>query len=488
MDLLDELGLADEHPPEECAVFGIYAPGHEVARLAYFALYALQHRGQESSGIAVSDGRAFECYKDMGLVSQVFNPEILERLTGDLAVGHNRYSTTGSSRIDNAQPLMLKSHLGPLALAHNGNLTNFRELKDELKARGATFLTSSDSEVIGKLFAVAEGDALAEKTRNTVAKLRGSYSVVVATKDAVIGFRDPLGVRPLCLGRLEGGWVVASESCALHTIGAAYEREVRPGEAVILSSAGMESVQLWDVKQHALCLFEYIYFARPDSMINEEAVYTSRFRMGERLAVEHPVAADVVIAIPDSGVPAAMGYAHAARIPYAEGLIKNRYIARTFIQPDDELRKVGIKLKFNPLTHNIKGRRVVLIDDSIVRGNTTRALVKLLKEEGALEVHVRITSPPMIHPCFYGVDTATHEQLIAHEKTVPEICKHIGADSLGYLSIDGLMEATRYAKSNLCRACFTGQYPGEGAGCEARLSERRRTDRRGEPAPTGATV
>lgn len=473
----EQNGLVDDHPPEECAVFGIYAPGQDVARLTYFALYALQHRGQESSGIAVSDGKVMECYKDMGLVSQVFNPEILERLKGHLAVGHNRYSTTGSSRIDNAQPLILKSHLGPVALAHNGNLTNFQDLKRELEDRGITFNTTSDSEVIGKLFALADGQTVAEKVTNTVHRLYGSYSVVLATHEAVVGFRDPLGVRPLCIGRLgdpgltggrpprsDDGWVLASESCALPTIGATLVREVKPGEAVILTKDGMQSVQMLPVERHAMCLFEYVYFSRPDSLINGDAIYNARFRMGQHLAKEHPVAADVVMPVPDSGVPSAFGYAHESGIPYVEGLIKNRYIARTFIQPDDKMRRVGIKLKFNPLTHNIRGKRIVLIDDSIVRGNTTRALVKLLKDEGAREVHVRITSPPMIHPCFYGVDTATHGQLVAHERTVDEIREYIDADSLGYLSLDALMDDTEYPRQNLCRACFTGQYPGETAG------------------------
>ncbi|MBM3465475.1 MAG: amidophosphoribosyltransferase, partial [Armatimonadetes bacterium] len=446
---LESLGLIDDHPAEECAVVGIYAPGHDVSRLAYFALYALQHRGQESSGIAVSDGKQFECYKDMGLVSQVFNPEILQRLQGHLAVAHNRYSTTGSSRIDNAQPLLLKSHLGQLALAHNGNLTNYLELKNELLARGLTFATTSDTEVVLKIFSLAEGDTLAQKLVNTVRRLFGSYSVVLATPDALMGFRDPLGVRPLCIGRIGGerkddGWVLASESCGLATIGATFVREVRPGEAVIIDRGGLQSVQAAELEHHALCLFEYVYFARPDTLINGDNIYNARYRMGQHLAREYPADADLVIAVPDSGVPAAMGYADESGIPYGEGLIKNRYIARTFIQPDDNMRKVGIKLKFNPLTHNIHGKRIVMIDDSIVRGNTTRALVKLLKDEGVKEVHVRITSPPMIHPCFYGVDTATHEQLIAHKYEVPDICKYIGADSLGYLSLDALMEDTGY--------------------------------------------
>lgn len=468
--------FTDEHPPEECAVFGVYAPREDVARLTYFALYALQHRGQESSGIAVSDGRKIDCYKDMGLVSQVYNPEILQRLRGFLAVGHNRYSTTGSSRIDNAQPIILKSHLGPLALAHNGNLTNFTALKNELAEHGSIFTTSSDSEVIVKLFALAEGETLAEKAVATMQRLRGSFSVVVATLDTLVGFRDPLGVRPLCIGRFNSerrrnsrngetprhGWVLASESCALATIGATFEREVEPGEVVVIGSEGLRSVQGVPVKQHALCLFEYIYFARPDSIIGDDAIYNARVRMGERLAEECPVAADSVMPIPDSGVAAALGYAARSGIPYAEGLMKNRYIARTFIQPDDTLRKVGIKLKFNPLTHNIEGKRLIIIDDSIVRGNTTRAIVSLLKDEGAREVHVRITSPPMIHPCFYGVDTSTYSELVASARTVPEICRYIGADSLGYLSLEGLIEATRYPRANLCRACFTGEYPGEG--------------------------
>jgi amidophosphoribosyltransferase len=495
-----DLERDDDHPEEECAVFGIFAPHEDVARLTYFALYALQHRGQESSGIAVSDGHKIDCFKDMGLVSQIYNPEILLRLQGFLAVGHNRYSTTGSSRIDNAQPIMLKSHLGPVALAHNGNLTNFKELKHELVERGSIFHTSSDSEAIGKLFALADGETVAEKAVATLKRLRGSFSVVMATLDTLIGFRDPLGVRPLCIGRIDNerrreprtdddpprrGWVIASESCALATIGATFVREVNPGEVVVIDREGLRSVQAVPVKQHALCLFEYIYFARPDSLIQGDAIYNARYRMGQKLASEYPVGADAVMAVPDSGVPAALGYADASGIPYTEGLIKNRYIARTFIQPDDTLRKVGIKLKFNPLTHNIEGKRVIIIDDSIVRGNTTRAIVKLLRDEGAREVHVRITSPPMIHPCYYGVDTSTYEELIASQMTVDGIREHIGADSLGYLSLDGLMEATRYPRRNLCRACFTGEYPGEGD-FAGRANPRRMRERIKRPVAVAA--
>ncbi|HEY3999796.1 MAG TPA: amidophosphoribosyltransferase [Candidatus Xenobia bacterium] len=455
----------DDKPREACAVFGIYAPGHDVAASTYFGLFALQHRGQESSGIACANGFTVECYKEMGLVSQVYTPEILQRLVGHIAIGHNRYSTTGSSNVLNAQPILIKTHLGPMALAHNGNLTNYQELTKEVQARKLPLVSSSDSELVARLLAVAPGEALADKIRWTMNMCRGSYSIVLCTKDALVGFRDPLGVRPLCIGEMElGTYVLASETCALHTVGARWMRDVKPGEIVVIDESGLHSHPSPAPPREAFCLFEYIYFARPDSLMEGHSIYRARVEMGRVLAHEYPVEADAVLGVPDSAIPSAIGYAEAAGIPYKEGLIKNRYIARTFIQPDDAMRKQGIKMKFNPLVENIAGQRVVVVDDSIVRGNTTRAIVKLLKEAGAKEVHVRITSPPMIHPCFYGVDTATYAELIASQRTVKEIEQHVDADSLGYLSLEGLIQATRHGPSRLCQACFTGRYPGTEAG------------------------
>ncbi|MHB2015909.1 MAG: amidophosphoribosyltransferase [Candidatus Xenobia bacterium] len=455
----------DDKPREACGIFGIYAPGHDVSVSTYFGLFALQHRGQESSGIAVANGQSIECYKEMGLVTQVYSPEILQRLQGHIAVGHNRYSTTGSSNILNAQPIQLKTHLGPIALAHNGNLTNYMELTKTLKERGLAVNSSSDTEIIARLFAVAPGETVVEKLRHVMEQCKGSYSVVMCTKDTLIGFRDPLGVRPLCIGQLEaGGWVLASESCALHTTGAKLVRELAPGEIVTIDDDGLQSHPRPNQTREAFCIFEYIYFSRPDSVMEGRSIYQAREEMGRVLAREHPCEADVVTGVPDSGTPAAMGYAQGSGIPYQECLIKNRYIARTFIQPDDQMRRLGIKMKFNPLIEHIRGRRVVVIDDSIVRGNTTLAIVRLLKECGATQVHVRITSPPMVHPCFYGVDTATYKELIAANMTVPQIAQHVEADSLGFLSLDGLIEATRHGRPRLCRACFTGEYPGSEAG------------------------
>ncbi len=453
-----------------CAVFGVYSrnPSEHVANLTYFALFALQHRGQESSGIAVSDGEAIEVYKDMGLVSQVFNESILERLHGFIAVGHNRYSTTGRSNLENAQPLIVKTHLGPIALAHNGNLINYESLRKQLETEGLSFQTSSDSEVIAKCFAVARGETLEEKLRNTVTPLSGAYSVVFCTKDKLIGMRDPLGIRPLCIGKLSKngrqGWVISSESCALHTVGAEFVRHVEPGEAVIADENGIQSVRLFESKKTASCIFEYIYFLRPDSLANGESVYEARFRMGRSLAKEAPVEADGVMAIPDSSIPAAIGYSFESKLPFFEGLIKNRYIARTFIQPEERLRRMGVRLKFHPLRENLEGKKVVVVDDSIVRGHTTKAIVGLLKEAGAKEVHLRITSPPIRHPCNLGIDMATYEELIANNKTVEEICQYLGASSLHYLGLEGLVGASLNShattgEGKFCTACLTGKYP-----------------------------
>ncbi|WP_129671750.1 amidophosphoribosyltransferase [Candidatus Chloroploca sp. Khr17] len=450
----------DDKPAHECGIFGIVATDADVARLTFFGLYALQHRGQESAGIAVANGRTIRSHKAMGLVSQVFNEENLRPLTGHLAIGHTRYSTTGSSRLENAQPFVVESVLGPLAVGHNGNLTNAATLRQELLTRGVGLTGSSDSEVITQMLAGGEGRTWEEKFKVFMVRAQGAYCLTVLTRDALFAVRDPLGLHPICLGRLgERGWVVASESCALGTIGASFEREVEPGEILMITTEGPRTIAHMPAHKPAECLFEYIYFARPDSLLHGKALHAVRVAQGRELAREAPAEADVVIPVPDSATPAAIGYAQASGLPYSEGLIKNRYIGRTFIQPDDQLRQVGIALKFNALTDNLVGKRVVMIDDSIVRGNTSGPIVRLLREAGASEVHVRVSSPPIRHPCFLGVDMATYPELIAHRLTIPEICQHLGADSLAYLSLEGLINASRHGADTFCRGCFTGKYP-----------------------------
>jgi amidophosphoribosyltransferase len=453
--------LMDDKLHEECGVFGVSAPGEDVARLTYFGLYALQHRGQESAGIATTDGKALMLRTRMGLVATAFDEESLSGLTGQAAIGHTRYSTTGSSRLENAQPLRLEDpNLGWLALGHNGNITNAGPLRIELESQGVSFETTSDSEVIGKLVVASHGSSWASKLRRAMARLTGAYSLTLLTPTQLIAVRDPMGIRPLCMGRLpDGGWVVASESCALMTVGAQFIREVEAGEIITIGAEGLTSYAgLPDVNQ-ATCVFEYIYFARPDSVINNISLYTARQQMGRELAREHPAEADIVIGVPDSATPAAIGYSLESGIPYTEGLIKNRYIGRTFIQPHQHLRERGIGLKFNPLPDVLRGKRVVVVDDSIVRGTTTRPIVELLRRAGATEVHVRIHSPAMNNPCYLGVDTARREELIAHRMSVPEIARHIGADSLGYLSLPGLFRAVGLGGEKLCSGCFTGHYP-----------------------------
>ena len=481
---------------EECGVFGVWAPGEDVARLTYFGLYALQHRGQESAGIATTDGTRLMLRTRMGLVATAFDEESLTPLTGHAAIGHTRYSTTGSSRLCNAQPMHFEHpQLGWMALAHNGNITNAAPLRAELEAQGVQFETTSDSEVLGRLVAASPGGSWVTKFRRAMARLKGAYSLVVLTPTHLMAVRDPLAIRPLCIGRLPGaaqsvegglqkgepiawsplrgtrsaggGWVVASETCALMTIGADFVREVRPGEIVTIGAEGLTAYDHVPLSgpqpelepEQALCVFEYIYFARPDSVINGVPLYTARQNMGRELAREHPAHADIVIGVPDSATPAAIGYALESGIPYTEGLIKNRYIGRTFIQPHQQLRERGIGLKFNPLPEVLRGKRVVVVDDSIVRGTTTRPIVDLLRRAGAVEVHVRIHSPAMRHPCYLGVDTARREELIAHRMSVPEIARHIGADSLGYLSLQGLFRAVGLGQDRLCSGCFTGSYP-----------------------------
>jgi amidophosphoribosyltransferase len=464
-----------DRPHEECGIFGIYAPGREVARLSFFALYALQHRGQESAGIATSDGRTAYLHKDMGLVSQVFNEENLRPLRGHLAIGHNRYSTTGSSHMRNCSPYLIECAYGPLGVAHNGNLTNTAYLRQTLLQRGVGLSSTTDSEVITHMLAapaeVWQGretsngdlDLWQNRIRAIMMAAEGAYSLTILTHDAVYGVRDPLGLRPLCIGRLgEDGYVLASESCALQTIGAEYLREVEPGEIVRLDANGITSIQGRAPERRALCIFEYVYFARPDSQMEGQVVHSVRQRLGRQLAVEAPVDADIVVGVPDSATPAAIGYALESGIPYTEGLTKNRYIGRTFIQPDSQLRRDSVRLKYNPLTSNLEGKRVVLVDDSIVRGTTSGPLVRLIREGGASEVHVRVSSPPVKHPCFMGVDMATYKQLIAHRMNIAEICEEIGADSLDYLSLPGMVravEAEMPQKNVHCTACFSGQYP-----------------------------
>ncbi len=460
-----------DRPSEECGVFGIYADEADAARMTFFALYALQHRGQESTGIASSDGRAAYVYKSMGLVSQVFTEEHLRPLKGRLAIGHNRYSTSGSSHIRNAQPYLIETMHGPLGVGHNGNLTNILSLRRRLLERGVGLISSSDSEVIIQMLAAPppggepRGPEWEARITAFMAEAEGAYSLVILTNDAVFGVRDPWGLRPLCIGELnhgDCGYVVASESCALGTIGARFLREVMPGEIVRLDADGLHSTVGRAPERKSLCVFEYVYFARPDSALEGQSVHLVRQRLGEQLAREAPVAADIVIGVPDSATPAAIGYASASGIPYTEGLTKNRYIGRTFIQPDDRLRQVGVHLKFNPLTDNLRGRRVVLVDDSIVRGHTARPLINLLREGGASEVHVRVSSPPVRHPCFMGIDMATHEELLANGRTVEEMRDLIGADSLAFLSHEGMMRAVAdpgNEAAGYCSACFTGKYP-----------------------------
>lgn len=451
--------LRSESPREECGVFGIYAPAEDVARVSFFALFSLQHRGQESSGIATADGNDIFFHAKMGLVSQVFTEKALNKLTGHIAIGHNRYSTAGSSCSHNAQPVIVGEGDNQMALAHNGNITNAEELRRELEDLGYEFHTSTDSEVIANLIMAAPYSDLTERIRHAMGRLLGAYSGTILTKDTLYAMRDPLGVRPLCLGTIgNSGWVVSSETCALGHIGADLVKEIEPGEIIRIDANGLESYKEHSDRQ-ALCIFEYIYFSRPDSIINDRLLYTARKAMGAELAKEFPVEADLVVGVPDSATPAGAGYALESGIPPAEGLIKNRYMGRTFIEPTQRIRDLGVKLKFNPLKSVLDGKRVVLVDDSIVRGTTTPQVIKLLKRAGAKEVHMRVCAPPICHPCFFGVDMASRRELIAAQMTIPEIQEYIGADSLGFLSIDGLIRAVGAPKEKCCLACFTGEYP-----------------------------
>ncbi len=448
-----------DHPHEECGVFGVYAPGEDVARITFFGLYALQHRGQESAGIATAHKGGLRVATGMGLVTHAFDESTLGSLRGDIAIGHTRYSTTGSTQIRNAQPFIFEGELGQLALSHNGNVVNARQLQQELRDAGSSFSSSTDSEVIGAAIVVAPGETWLDKILFTMKRLSGAFCLTLLTKDSLIAIRDPLGIRPLCIGKLNGGWVIASETCALDHLGAQFLREVEPGEIVVIDKSGVSSYRYEEPQKRAFCIFEYIYFARPDSIMQGKLLYLARERMGQRLATEYPVDADVVIGTPDSATPAAIGYARESGIPYSEGLIKNRYVGRTFIQPDQRIRELGVKLKFNPMPEVVSGRRVVVVDDSIVRGTTTPRVVSLLRNAGAKEVHLRICSPPIQNPCFFGVDMATKSELIAAHNSVEDIRKLVNADSLGYLSLDGLLWAIDVPKDRFCTACLTGEYP-----------------------------
>ncbi len=454
-----ELDFANDRPEEACGVFGIYGPGQDVSRLTYFGLHALQHRGQESAGIAVADGESTVVFKDMGLLPQVFDERKLASLQGHIAVGHVRYSTTGSTHWENSQPIHKTYEHGTLALVHNGNLLNSRQLRQELLENGSRLRSTSDTEVIASAIAKSVDMSIEEAVAEVMRRAIGAYAILIMTENELIAIRDAHGVRPLCIGKLGSSWIIASETCALDIVGADYVRDVAPGEMVIIDETGLRSAQILKPCKQSLCVFEFIYFARPDSRVKGKTLYAARMSMGMELAKEAPVDADMVIGLPDSGTPAAIGYAQESGIPFGEGLIKNRYVGRTFIQPDQALRQLGVKLKLNPLAEVIKDKRLVVVDDSIVRGNTSRQIVKVLKEAGAAEVHMRISSPPVTYPCFYGIDTDSATQLLAATKNMEQICEFIGADSLSYLSFDGLVRATRVPREEFCLACFDGIYP-----------------------------
>jgi amidophosphoribosyltransferase len=466
MTVVDRTDRPD-HPEEACAVFGIYAPGEDAARMTYFGLHALQHRGQESAGIAVADGASVVATKDRGLVTQVFSESMLSSLEGHIAIGHTRYSTSGGSASwDAAQPHLSAIDNEIIALAHNGTLINTNYLRAQLVGRGISFRSSTDSEVAAKLIGdfTRETQHMREGIRKTMELIEGAYAMVLLTPHALYAFRDPNGIRPLSIGRLpgDGGWVVASETCGLDIVGAEFVRDVQPGEVIRINGVGDKGLvaeQALAPRKRAFCIFEYVYFARPDSVLDGLNVYESRDAMGRRLYREAPVEADVVMGVPDSGVPSAIGFARESGTPYVEGVVKNRYVGRTFIQPTQALRQRGIRLKLNPLPAAIRGKRLVVVDDSIVRGNTSKQLVDMLRDAGASEVHLRVVSPPVVWPCFYGIDTDTQDQLIAANMGIDEICGHIGADSLAYLSHEGLLDCCKADHEGFCTACFSGEYP-----------------------------
>lgn len=453
-------GAEDDSPHESCGVVGVYAPGQNVAQIAFFGLYALQHRGQESAGIATATGKRIHHHVSMGLVSQAFRETDLDRLEGHIGIGHTRYSTTGSTNIQNAQPIIVNNGSTELALAHNGNIINAQELRSELGEMGCSFISTSDTEVIAQLIASAPGNDWPLKISYMMRRLRGAYSLTMLTKDLLIGIRDPYGVRPLCIGKLDNGWVIASESCALDHLGAQYLREIDPGETVIINENGLTSIPYsGDVPKAAPCVFEYIYFCRPDSLLGGRLAYLSRVAMGKQLAKEHPISADMVIGVPDSATAASVGYSQESGIPYSDGLIKNRYVGRTFIQPEQRFRDLGVRMKFNPLPEVIAGKRIIIVDDSIVRGTTTPQVVDMVRRAGASEVHMRVCAPPIIYPCHFGIDLATRGELLAANMSLEEIRKFIGADTLGYLSLNGLLKSVTGRSESFCSACFTGKYP-----------------------------
>ncbi|MCA0335306.1 MAG: amidophosphoribosyltransferase [Actinobacteria bacterium] len=466
--LSHDLLPGEKGPQDACGVFGVWAPGEDVAKLTYYGLYALQHRGQESAGIAASDGHRLLVYKDMGLVSQVFDERSLASLKGHLAVGHCRYSTTGGSTWENAQPTLGGHDDGTVALAHNGNLINSAELRDLVEERTGDgqhrgelrYGNTTDTALVTALLADDPDRTLEAAAMDVLPRLRGAFCFVFMNEQTLYAARDPQGIRPLVLGRLERGWVVASETAALDIVGASLIREIEPGELLAIDANGLRS-RRFAPKDPKGCVFEYVYLARPDTTINGRVVHEARVEMGRTLAREHAVEADLVIPTPESGTPAAIGYAQESGIPYGQGLVKNAYVGRTFIQPSQTIRQLGIRLKLNPLKDVIKGKRLVVVDDSIVRGNTQRALVRMLREAGAVEVHVRISSPPVRWPCFYGIDFATRAELIATGIEVEDVCRSIGADTLGYISEDGMIAATNQSRERLCTACFTGSYPVE---------------------------
>lgn len=452
-----------DSPREECGVIAVYSPSETASRLTFFGLFALQHRGQESAGIAATDGQAISVHAEMGLVTQAFRESDFSPLAGELAIGHTRYSTTGSSELCNAQPLLVDGPAGRVALANNGNIVNALQLKEQIRSDWEfPFVSSTDTEVIARMLVAAPGSCWEERVFHCMRRLEGAFSLVGLAEDCIIAARDPLGIRPLCLGRRGEGWIVASESCALDNLGAEFVREVEPGEVIVIDGSGLRS-SVWpgtrDASSRALCVFELIYFARPDSLLSGGLVHSKRQEMGAELAREHPVDADLVIGIPDSSTAAAVGYALESGIPFSEGLIKNRYVGRTFIEPEQRLRDLGVRQKFNSLGEVIRDKRIVVVDDSIVRGTTTPHVVNLLRRAGATEVHMRVCAPPIRHPCFMGVDMASRRELLAANNTIPQIREFIEADSLGFLSVDGLMRVVGGTGGGFCDACFTGNYP-----------------------------
>jgi amidophosphoribosyltransferase len=459
----EKLAYADDHFHDHCGVVGVY--GHEeAAKLVYLGLYALQHRGQESAGIVSTDGRELHAHRAMGEVEEIFKPDVLNKLPGSASIGHTRYSTAGDKALLNAQPIMIDCNKGKVSIGHNGNLTNAGEWRRKLEHKGSIFQTNSDTEVIVHLLARSQARHLSGALGDALNQVEGAYSLVVLTTDELYAIRDPRGFRPLNLGKLiapNGGtaWIVASETCAFDLLNAQYIREIEPGEMLRISKSGLESIHFAPEKPRQFCIFEHVYFSRPDSTIFGRSVNDSREMLGRLLAREHPVDADIVVPVPDSGVPAAVGYAMESGIPFRMGLIRNHYIGRTFIEPSQAIRNFGVKLKLNPIRGLMEGKRVILVDDSIVRGTTSRKIVRMVREAGAKEVHVRISCPPTISPCYYGVDTPTREELIASSNTPEEICRFLGADSLGYISLAGLRQAVNDTKGHFCTSCYTGNYP-----------------------------